>query len=157
MECEICGAETDTLYEIEIEGTTMLACSVCAKGKHLTGRVVHEGKPAEAEEKPANATVMPSGNMEDELIDNYGAVIKSARESLGLPIKVLAEKISEKASTLLRVEEQKTLPSDKLVKKLEKELGIKLTRHVPASSASSLSKPQPMSLWDVASKKEKKG
>ncbi|MGC8547607.1 MAG: multiprotein bridging factor aMBF1 [Candidatus Micrarchaeia archaeon] len=156
MECEICGAETDTLYEIEIEGATMLVCSVCAKGKQLTGRIVHEGKAAEGE-KSTYAPAKPSEPTEEELVDNYGAVIKSARESLGLPIKVLAEKISEKASTLLRVEEQKTLPSDKLVKKLEKELGIKLTRPVPASSASSLSKPQPLSLWDVASKKEKKG
>ncbi len=158
MECEICGAETDTLYEIEIEGATMLVCSVCAKGKHLTGKVVREGKTEQDEkQKQETKSRKQEGEEEYELIDNYGEEIKKARENLGIPVKVLAEKISEKASTLLRVEEQKTLPNDKLVKKLEKELGIKLTRPVTVSASAHADNPEPLSLWDAAIKKEKKG
>ncbi len=68
MECEICGAETDTLYEIEIEGATMLVCSVCAKGKHLTGKVVGEkGEAAHARQAPARPDVAEHGQ---ELVDD---------------------------------------------------------------------------------------
>lgn len=151
MECEICGAEVDTLYEIEIEGATMLVCSVCAKGKHLTGKVVKE-----KEERPAPVAKAPVEGNETELIDNYGEAIRKAREKLGLPLKVLAEKISEKESTLERVEKQKTLPNDKLVGKLEKELGIKLTKPVEHGREANVAKPsEPISLWDAAEKKKK--
>ncbi|MGC9037266.1 MAG: multiprotein bridging factor aMBF1 [Candidatus Micrarchaeia archaeon] len=155
MECEICGAEVETLYEIEIEGTTMLVCSVCARGKHLTGKVVKSKEEADTENK-AKPGARPKEKEELEIIDNYGEVIRKAREKLGLPLKVLAEKISEKESTLERVENQKTLPNDKLVSKLEKELGIKLTRPVEQGARVSVTKPsEPLSLWDAAEKKKK--
>ncbi len=68
---------------------------------------------------------------------------------------MLAERISEKASMLLRVEEQKTMPSDKLVKKLEKELGIKLFKEEAAEKPPASSASEPISLWDAATKKGK--
>ena len=43
-----------------------------------------------------------------------------------LPMKVLAEMINEKETLLSRVEQQHTLPTLKLAKKLEKALNIKL-------------------------------
>ncbi len=154
MECEICGAEVDTLYEIEIEGTTMLVCGVCAKGKHLTGKVI-KAKEEETENKAVVAARLKEKE-ETEIIDNYGEVIRKAREKLGLPLKVLAEKISEKESTLERVENQKTLPNNKLVSKLEKELGIKLTRPAEQGARASGTRPsEPLSLWDAAEKKKK--
>ena len=114
MECEICGAETDTLYEIEIEGATMLVCSVCAKGKHLTGKVVREGKTEQDEkQKQETKSRKQEGEEEYELIDNYGEEIK--------------------------------------------ELGIKLTRPVTVSASAHADNPEPLSLWDAAIKKEKKG
>jgi len=168
MECEICGAETDTLYEIEIEGTHMYVCSVCAKGKHLTGYVETEGNKAKssplargggpAAHAPFEQSFKRAGADADyELVEDYGSKIRNAREALGLPLKVLAEKINEKASMLLRVEEQKTLPSDVLVKKLEKELGIKLTAPAPAKSGAASSKGRgPVTIGDFAAKNENK-
>lgn len=44
-----------------------------------------------------------------------------------LPLKVLAEMLNEKETLLLRVEQQRTMPSMELAKALEKALGIKLT------------------------------
>ncbi|MGC8676267.1 MAG: multiprotein bridging factor aMBF1 [Candidatus Micrarchaeia archaeon] len=155
MECEICGAEVNTLYEIEVEGARMLVCEVCARGKNLTGRVV--GEAAKRAEPSVQASHATAGAEEEEIVEDYGEEIRKAREKLGLPLKVLAERINEKASTLLRVEEQKTLPSEKLAKKLEKELGIKLEMRAPERSFSQGSKPEPLSLWEAASKKEKKG
>ncbi|MEM3781581.1 MAG: helix-turn-helix domain-containing protein [Candidatus Micrarchaeaceae archaeon] len=135
----------------------MLACAVCAKGKSTTGRIV--GEQSNAEQR-SNTTAYglgaSQGEIAEELIDNYGDEIRKARESLGVPIKVLAEKISEKSSTLLRIEQQKALPSDKLVKKLEKELGIKLLKPSQAVKAPTQQKPEQISLWDAAKKKEKK-
>ena len=62
----------------------------------------------------------------EELVENFGEVIRNAREKQGLPIKVLAEMINEKESTLVRIEKQKSSPGEKTRHKLEKELRIKL-------------------------------
>jgi len=61
-----------------------------------------------------------------DIVDGYGKMIRRAREVLGLSTKVLAEKINEKESAIIRVEEEKGLPDDKLAKKLEHQLGIRL-------------------------------
>ncbi|MEM3181383.1 MAG: multiprotein bridging factor aMBF1 [Candidatus Micrarchaeaceae archaeon] len=154
----MCGAEVNTLYEIEIEGTHMLVCSVCKKGKSLTGRVIEAQNANTNSGQSMKNADSDNANAEAELeiADDYGEIIRKARESLGLPIKVLAEKINEKASMLLRVEEQRTLPSDKLAKKLERELGIKLIKPGQSTRATAGSKLEPISLWDAARKKQKK-
>ena len=120
-DCEICGKKTESLYIIDVEGAELTTCSRCAEGKNIVEviedqKTIHDKKTVEAKEENSI-----------EIIENYGAVIRTARESIGLPIKVLAEKINEKESMLNRIEHGKMLPSDKLIGKLEKNLGIKLT------------------------------
>jgi putative transcription factor len=117
-ECEICGAKTNDVYIVDVEDVELRVCTKCAKGKKIVSKVV--GKNA------TQKFVKSSKSEEPQLVENYGLLIHNARESMKLPIKVLAEMINEKETLLLRVEQQRTLPTLQLAKKLEKALGIKL-------------------------------
>ena len=77
---------------------------------------------------------------------------------MGLPLDVLAERINEKWSFLERVEHEKTLPDDKLCRKLEKELGIKLMVPVAVGAAVAAKSPSGgMTLGDILDIEMKKG
>ncbi len=150
-ECEICGKPTNKIYVIEIEGAQMRVCESCAKGKKILQVEEEQVERHVPERKQSKAS-----EGEEELYDNYGEMIRKRCEELGLPLKVLAEKISEKESTLKRVEEQKTLPSFELAKKIEKELGIKLTHKVEPIVSHGTGKGPEITLGDAAFKKEQK-
>jgi len=150
-ECEICGRSTDDLYEIKVEGALMLVCEKCSRGKSVLNKF---GRETERTIRVSAASSGREGEGDDEIVENYGEVIKNAREALGLPIRVLAEKINETESSLARIERQKSPPSEKARKKLERELGIKLTARTEAKkSVLAPRRNEPLSLWDVAKKK----
>jgi len=150
MECEICGKETNIIYVVEVEGAVMNVCAECSKGKKVTDKI----DLSRQEKKVAKAA--KEKEKESEVIEHYGEAIRKAREKLGLPLNVLAERINEKASTLLRIEEEKTLPTDKVIKKLEKELGIKLLEEKKEEPTVHIKPDEPITLWDAAEKKEAK-
>ena len=149
-ECEICGRETEVLFEVSVEGAVMLACEKCSRGKKVLRKI---GEMPE-ERRPAYTIQKAEAQDELELVDDFGDRIRKAREKLGLPLRVLAEKISEKESMLVRIEKQSLMPSEKVAKKLEKELGIRLSAprdkggSVPGGKGS-----EAVSLWDAAEKK----
>jgi len=133
----------------------MMVCEKCARGKEVT-RSFGNGD----ERRQARRIVSTRAEPEtDELVENFGEVIRKAREAIGLSLAVLAERISEKESTLVRVEKEKTLPSEKTRSKLEKELGIRLaTKTTETKSSLAIRKNEPTTLWDLAQKgKGKKG
>lgn len=68
--------------------------------------------------------------MTDELVDDYGRVIKRAREASGMSHEDLALKIREKASLLKKIEREAIVPEDKVRKKLERTLQITLTEEL---------------------------
>ena len=154
-ECEICGRDAEELFEVNVEGATMLACAKCARGKGVLHRFGGEERK--------RAASAPSGQMarraepdkvEEELVEDYGEVVRRAREALGLPLRVLAERINETESSLARVERSRLPPSDKTRMKLEKELGIRLTAKREARKDSvTQRRDEPISLWDAAKKK----
>ncbi len=121
-ECELCGRQSSQLYVANIEGATLHICSSCAAGaKGVKGPVARPAAATvSAQERVSNADV-PS------LIDGYGFAIRQARERMKLPLKVMAEMLSEKETLLLRIEEGKAQPTVELTRKLEKFLGIRLT------------------------------
>ena len=151
-ECEICGRQTETLYEVNVEGAVMLACAKCSKGKN----VIREIGEAREQTRSISGGYQREPVVEEEVVENYGEIIRKAREALGLPLSVLAEKISEKESNLARIEKQATLPTEKTRKKLERELGIKLVVAGEAKrSVIDSDRKEPISLWDAAEKKDK--
>ena len=151
-ECEICGKTVGTVYEIMLDGAQMLVCERDAMGRD----VVNTFGP---QQKDSRRMPAPDAREDaEELVENYGEVIRKAREAMGLPVKVLGERISEKESTLERIEKEKTLPSEKTRVKLEKELGIRLLAKSQVSkSFVATKKSEPPTLWDLAKKDQKSG
>lgn len=156
MECEICGRDTEKLYEVNVDGANMLACEKCSRGR---GTLSSVGTGTRARRGGAVAIPVEREIEKEELVENFGDVIRKAREKQGLPLKVLAEMINERESTLDRVEKQKALPEEKMRLKLEKELRIKLVvkttekrQQVPGAKKS-----EPVTLWDLAKKENEKG
>ena len=74
---------------------------------------------------------------DDVLIGNLGSVVRKAREKMNIDHATLASKISEKKSILTSVEAGNMSPNEKLTKKLENFLKIKLTEKVEAVEISS--------------------
>lgn len=148
-ECEICGKPTETIYVIDIEGAQMSACASCAKGKKVLAR--REERVQKGPERTSHEKA-PEG--EEELYDDYGTRIRKKCEELSLPLKVLAERINEKESTMLRVEEQKTIPPIELMRRIEKELGIKLTHKVEQIRSHGTGRGSELTLGEAAFKKE---
>lgn len=124
MECEICGADGAD-YLIQVEGAKLFVCHACSGSGKLVRGPAPKSAPAEAR----------AGRREYEVMDGYGSIIIEARKRMGLPLEVLAERINEKHSFLERVEHEKTLPDERLARKLEKELGIKLLQEVSSGAA----------------------
>jgi uncharacterized protein (TIGR00270 family) len=147
-ECEICGKPSDGRIAI-VEGAKMQVCPQC---EHL-GRTVWVPQP-ERREEPARSRAP----MEFEVIEGYGQKVKSTREKRGLSIEELAKKINEKANYLERVEHEKTLPSESLCHRLQKELGIKLMEPVGSGSgpASKSGEGGGVTLGDILEIAEKK-
>ena len=148
-DCEICGKEMKEEYEIELEGAHLTVCEDCSRGK-----------PAQ---KRGNVQHVASyrrdfGDAEqDEVVEGYGAIMRRARESAGMSLKELGEKINEKESILSRIEWEKTTPPDSIARKLEKELGIKIIQKKPAvKRTSATSQAREATLADFIEKKEGK-
>ncbi len=149
-DCEICGKKTESLYIIDVEGAELTTCSSCAEGKNIIEIMEDEKKNNTKMHKSSEKIQEES----IEIIDDYGVVIRNAREKIGIPIKVLAEMINEKESMLNRVEHGKMLPSDKLIDKLEKNLGIKLKISISQTSHIEKKGSDPkLTLGDAAIKK----
>ena len=61
----------------------------------------------------------------------------------------MAERINERESTIIRVEKGERLPDDRLARKLEKELGIRLlVQEAPEGKRFSSSKPDSVTFGD---------
>lgn len=121
QECELCGRKTEPAYLVSIDGVELGVCARCAKGRHVISEITDKKNIPTKQ----NIAYKPSAE-EAPIIEDYGTVIRKARERMKLPLKVLAEMLNEKETLLLRIEEQKTLPPNALAKKLERALSIKL-------------------------------
>ena len=87
-----------------------------------------------------------------ELIDDYGGAIRKARLAKGMDLDQFAASILEKKGILAKVEANDLIPDDKLVKKLEKALDIKLTETVSSGGRIGGGQSAKMSLGDFIKK-----
>jgi len=84
--------------------------------------------------------------MGGEIVDDYAARIRHAREGKGLSQKDLAMQMKEKEHLIRKIENSELIPEDDVRKKLEKVLGIRLLdtaateeeKKVPSSLAPTL-------------------
>ncbi|MDD5959660.1 MAG: multiprotein bridging factor aMBF1 [Methanobrevibacter wolinii] len=132
MDCEMCGKPIKgNPIRIKIDGAVMDVCKDCSKfGK--VQKVPRRSKFAQNKKGKNSRNNTPKRNYSrndeptDELVEDYGSIIKHARESQKLSRKELGQKINEKVSVITNVESEKMEPDLKLAKKFEKELNIKL-------------------------------
>jgi putative transcription factor len=68
-------------------------------------------------------------------VDNFGEVVKKARENLGLSREALAAALGVKETVLRRIEAGQLQPDYALAKKLEKTLGVRLLVEVAEEGA----------------------
>ncbi len=153
--CDICG-RGPVRAQILVEGAKLLACGSCMR----SGKVLHrfheeEGGPVIDAPKPAAEL----GGGED-IVDDWGPLIKHARDRAKLPLAVVAERISEMESYLDAIENGRLMPSIAVAHKLEKELGIKLIeKSSPSIAPSPAAQPRGVStptLADMLSPEKKK-
>ena len=117
MDCEICGRDDD-LKLVTLRGTRMMVCSKCNKyGVDVPQTYLPNVKKTVAFEGDEDSF---------EFAENYSKLIQKARQQKGLKRKELAMKINESESYISKVEAGKIKPTEKVVKKLEKFLGIKI-------------------------------
>jgi len=60
------------------------------------------------------------------IIENFGSIVRKARQRSGLSQEDLGRKIGEKVSVIRKIEGEKIMPNERLARKLEHTLGIKL-------------------------------
>ncbi len=139
MQCELCGREC-FCKPASIDGVKMMLCPDCMRH----GTVIKIEKPPAAVQKVfLGKTTKPRvkdiyKDMDKELVSNWNDIIKDARKKKGLSREELGFKISERTVTIAKIENGDLRPSDEMVKKLEKELGITLIEKVESASPISM-------------------
>jgi putative transcription factor len=154
--CELCGKDVTFLRKVTIEGVQLEVCTECAKfGIEAKREASKEDAPMpivaqrlEYRERRGKPKDVYDAGGKDELADDLGKRIRDARSKRGMTHKELAMKINEKVTVLSKVETGEMRPDDRLVKKLERELGIKLKEKVPETLAGKESKSGSLTLAD---------
>ena len=133
MQCETCGKHFIEGKKVKIEGYVSVVCNECARYGQVVGEV-NRGSAEPPRPKPApKAAPAPSLSkvLEEELAvpslkEDYGAIIKAAREKKGLKMEDFAKMLSEPESLIHRIEGGKFEPPDGLAHKIESILRVKL-------------------------------
>ncbi|NHJ03426.1 MAG: TIGR00270 family protein [Candidatus Heimdallarchaeota archaeon] len=186
MSCEMCGkfAGPD-LVEAEVDGVSMFLCRQCSKfGTKPSSKKqgIHDDStetevtfvrstPGEKGSSMSHIKVKTGSSLtprtqrrphrdaltfSEDLIDNYGEVIKEARKSKGLSLEDFAQLINEKASLLQKIEKSEFNPPDDLVTKIERKLDISLKEEIAAPVYTGISSKKDTTLGDVVKLKKKK-
>lgn len=134
MPCEMCGKEAPLKTAI-IEGTEMQVCPDCLEYGHekteaeeVTGQSkVAKGKKnrAKAQKRRSKSRDVYEDNPEV-LAEDYGQRVQKARQRKDLTVEELSDQLNEKRSVISKTEANDHHPSDELVQKLERKLGIDL-------------------------------
>lgn len=157
MNCDICGKK-DSLYNVEIEGSSLVACASCASHGKVLGKVAVHVDAKEISKKPSAKVRVEKEEPVILVVDNYNSLIKNKRERLGLKQEELAKRINEKESLIQQIESKKIEPSIKVAEKLEAFLKIKLLDlYKPEVQVGSSQKERgPVTLGDVINIKTRK-
>ena len=144
MPCEMCGKSVPFTKSVMIDGAKLEVCPECARfgddykaslspqssGQSTGGsRTVIEQRLEKREKRMGTKDVYAQAKTV-EVVENYGKVVRDAREAKGMDLDEFSKFISEKKGTIAKIEANRLIPDDKLVKKIEKALDIKLLETV---------------------------
>lgn len=139
MECEMCGSQVGTRRYM-VSGTVMNLGMCCSKyGQAMDGGAPAGSKAAVEHNLERRAARQQTRNVYNEavwdLVDDFGARIRSARERRKWTHDQLGNRVSARVPQLRQIESGHLRPSDDLAKRFEKELGITLLEQVDAKGA----------------------
>jgi putative transcription factor len=140
MQCEMCGETIRGAPKlVRVEGAELQVCMKCGKFGTEVQQVRRMDirapqKTAGGRPAPAPAGGAPQVRykrdmfdyMEGDVVDDYAARIRHAREEKGLSQKDLAMQMKEKEHLIRKIENSDLIPEEDVRKKLEKALGIRL-------------------------------
>jgi putative transcription factor len=138
MPCELCGRECKGGREAIIDGAKMFVCPDCIKyaedqQQEEPVKVSHSPQTqrfmAPKVQKPERDIFKDKG-MQKELVSNWNHLIEQARKKKNLTREQLGFKIGERTVTIAKLENGDLRPSDQVIAKLEKELGISLMEEI---------------------------
>ena len=158
-QCEICGAEIfGAPQRIVIDGSALEVCKSCMR----FGKPEDKWSPVPKKMVPVERAFTvkrpkPRDHFKDlvELVPDFGRKIREAREVMGLSVEDLAARVKEKATLLKKIEREEISPEDDVIKKLEKEMRIKLTDQASETRVKSAMAGRGLTLGDIASIKRK--
>ncbi|HKM08967.1 MAG TPA: multiprotein bridging factor aMBF1 [Candidatus Methanomethylophilaceae archaeon] len=141
MLCELCGKNVPFTKTVIISGARLDACSECAKfgedykepsGQSTGGnRTVIEQRLEKRQKRMSTRDVYAQAKTM-EIVEDYGKLIREARQAKGMDQEEFSNSINEKKGTIAKIESNKLIPDDKLAKKIEKALEVKLFDAVSA-------------------------
>ena len=153
MLCEMCGAESPSLESRKVSGSVLRLCSSCGDmGSQTSYRdsIGHRAFVAQTLEKRQQKNRYEEIETDEfVLAKDFGTIVRKAREKAGLDHSALAAKISEKKSILTSVEAGNMKPNEKLIKKLENYLKIKLTEKVETTNQAQSSSGKALTMGDL--------
>ena len=121
----MCG-KVSRLFKTDVEGSVLSLCEGCSK----FGKVMSVIKEPKKEKKQIKEETKLTEQKEEEfilaIVNDYGGIIKSKREKLGIKQEDFAKKISEKMSLIHKIETNHIEPNIDLARKIEKFLHIQL-------------------------------
>jgi len=136
--CELCGADVPRLKNVAIDATILSVCADCSRfGDEVSTPALRQSTmpPIIAQRLETRQRRMTPRDVftqagELELAEDFPQRIRQAREARGWKQADLGAKINERVSVIAKLESGAISPGDALVRKLERELGIKLKERV---------------------------
>lgn len=155
MLCEMCGSGVANPILIKVSGSILRTCQKCS----TMGVEANEMEKIGSEKYISNALDKRSKRLREKemksensiLVGNFGILIKNGRERKKWSQKELANKISEKKSTIASIENKQYKPEKKLIGKLERILNIKLMEVMSMKEQQKSSEAVEMTLADLIS------
>ena len=162
MICELCGADVPRLKNVAIDATILSVCTDCSRfGDEVATPALRQSTmpPIIAQRLEMRQRRMTPRDVytqagELELADDFPQRIRQAREARGWKQADLGAKINERVSVIAKLESGAISPGDALVRKLERELGIKLKERVEPVAAKKQAVGAGLTLGDLIKMRE---
>ncbi|HII44932.1 MAG TPA: TIGR00270 family protein [Candidatus Poseidoniaceae archaeon] len=142
-ECEICGAMNVGVRLVLMGKTNVYACQRCVEKLGLASNKVAPGikqsltRQVKTTKSRRKNDIM--AKQEKELVDDFASKIAAARQSKGWNQSELGKRMAETVNVIKSAESGKP-PTDSVVKKFERVLGISLMDYTTPTETSRLTK-----------------
>lgn len=138
VDCEICGKELTRVRKSKIEGSILTVCDSCvnlgtevqfsvSSPALLSTHPASQGVPIQDVRVGKKIITPYSREIEDfDVVDNYQELIRKAWNKSGMKLSEFSQMLNEKESVVKKLMAGDMVLSEKLAKKLEKKLKIRL-------------------------------